>query len=368
MAKDIFTALGLMSGTSMDGIDAALLRTDGERIIEPLAAMSFPYNRMMRCLLAQAMKEARGMTDRTARPGVIREAEEAVTEAHIAAVRAFREKHDVEIGLIGFHGQTLLHRPEKRLTVQIGDGARLADASGVTTVWDMRANDVARGGQGAPLIPVYHRALASGLERAPVAFVNIGGVANVTWIGGAGKLLAFDCGPGNALLDDWMMKHAGKPLDENGALAAAGRADEAVLRDYLASPFLAARPPKSLDRGDFPAALAEHLSPADGAATLTELTARAISRASRWFPEPVKLWIITGGGRLNRHMMARIAANVAAPVAPAEAFGMDGDMMEAQGWAYLAARCLKGLPITFPGTTGAPQPLSGGVVSRAQNP
>ncbi len=363
MAKTIFNALGLMSGTSMDGIDAALLRTDGESLAEPLAAMSFPYDGAMRRLLVRALREAKGISRRNARPGVLAEAEAAVTEAHIGAVRAFRAAHDLPVDVIGFHGQTVAHRPGARLTVQIGDGAALARATGVDTVWDMRANDVAHGGQGAPMVPVYHRALAARAPARPVVFVNIGGVANVTWTDGGERLLAFDAGPGNALLDDWLMRHAGEPFDRDGALAARGRADASALARYLSAPFFALPPPKSLDRGDFGPGPVEGLSPADGAATLTALTAKAIARTADWFPQPARLWIVCGGGRRNRRLMSLLAEEISAPVAPAEAVGLDGDMLEAQAWAFLAVRSLRGLPLTWPETTGAPGPLPGGRLS-----
>ena len=366
MAKDIFTALGLMSGTSMDGIDAAIIRTDGQGLAEPVAAWSFPYDRAMRRLLARAMQQAQGLKERNGRPGVLGEAERAVTEAHVAAVRAALAEHDARVDLIGFHGQTLLHRPGERLTVQIGDGAQLAAKTGLPVVWDMRANDVAHGGQGAPMIPAYHAALARRAADLPVVFVNIGGVANVTWVGQGGALLAFDCGPGNALLDDWMAQKTGAPFDEDGRMAASGKADEAIVQGYLAHPFLAGQPPKSLDRGSFSLAPVAALDTADGAATLAAFTARAIARAAQWFPAPPRLWVICGGGRRNRHLMELLAAAVEAPVAPAEALRLDGDMLEAQGWAYLAVRALKGLPLTWPETTRAPKPLTGGIVSYPQ--
>ena len=366
MAKDIFTALGLMSGTSMDAVDVALVRTDGTRLAEPVASASFPLDGETRRLLRRAMEEARTLEDREARPGILREAEDAVTAEHVRAVGAFLEElpsGSAEIDVVGFHGQTVLHRPEAGLTVQLGDGAALARETGIPVVWDMRAADVAAGGQGAPLVPVYHRILSRRIPLEPVAFVNIGGISNVTWMDGSGRMLAFDCGPGNALLDDWCLRHAGLPRDEDGRLAAAGREHGDILSGWLASPFFAAPPPKSLDRGDFTSEAAEGLSLEDGAATLTRLTARAIARAREWFPRPARLWVITGGGRRNRHLMALLAEELDAPVVPAETLHLNGDMMEAECWACLAVRSLKGLPITFPETTGVPEPLTGGRLS-----
>jgi anhydro-N-acetylmuramic acid kinase len=272
------------------------------------------------------------------------------------------------IDVIGFHGHTVRHRPERQLTVQLGDAAVLARETGIDVVHDLRAADVAAGGQGAPLVPVYHMALAA-KQRRPVAVLNLGGVANVTWVAdgelGARSLLAFDTGPGNALLDDWMESRKGRPFDAEGACAAEGEIDRAVLAALLADPYFGVSPPKSLDRNAFSPWLVHALSPEDGAATLTAFTATSIARAREHFPEQPVLWVISGGGRRNKTLMAMIAERVEAAVAPAEAAGIDGDSLEAEAWAYLAVRSLAGLPISFPGTTGAPHPLTGGVLAKA---
>ncbi|MBC8038428.1 MAG: anhydro-N-acetylmuramic acid kinase, partial [Rhizobiales bacterium] len=215
-----------MSGTSLDGIDVAMVRTDGETVVQRGPSRTFPYDAAQRSLLKDAIEEAKGITDRKARPGSLATAEWQLTEWHVAAVEAFSEELGLtpsEIDVIGFHGQTVLHRPEMRLTVQLGDGPMLARRLGRPVVYDMRAADVAAGGQGAPLAPVYHRALAARFDEPPIAFINIGGVANVTWIGQNGDLLAFDTGPGNALLNDWAMQHTGVPQDTDGALALRGK-------------------------------------------------------------------------------------------------------------------------------------------------
>ncbi len=225
-------------------------------------------------------------------------------------------------------------------------------------VYDLRAADVAAGGQGAPLVPVYHRALAASLAKRPVAFLNIGGVANVTWIGGDGDVLAFDTGPGNALLNDWCEKRIGKPFDEGGQLAARGRIDEGVVAQLIGDGYFEEPPPKSLDRNSFAGLRMEHLSDADGAATLLEFTCRSILQSSNWFPAPPELWIVCGGGRKNAALMKRLNGFLTA-----EDAGFDGDAMEAEAWAYLAVRSMRGLPITFPGTTRAPEPMSGGILA-----
>ncbi len=251
------------------------------------------------------------------------------------------------------------HRPERHFTWQIGDGAALARAIGVKVVSDLRIADVKSGGQGAPLVPVYHAALAHELPR-PLAVVNIGGVGNVTWIGADGSLLAFDTGPGNGPIDDWCMRRAGLLFDRDGALAASGKVDRARVERFSEHRFFAVKPPKSLDRGDFSDSWAEGLSVADGAATLTRGTARAIALAARHFPMPVAQWVISGGGARNPTLLRALAEETRGNVVTADSLGWNGDALEAQAFAFLAVRSLRGLPITFPGTTGAPRPLTGG--------
>jgi anhydro-N-acetylmuramic acid kinase len=378
----LLRALGLMSGTSMDGIDVALIETDGEHEVVRGPHATYGYSPEFRERLREATNDAHALTDRRARPGRLGEVERELTERHAEAVAAFLTDTAIsstEIDVIGFHGQTVLHRPASRatsfgngtdsqlppITVQLGDGELLAKLTGIDVVYDLRAADVEAGGQGAPLVPVYHSALAAKLPQRPLAFLNIGGVANVTWIGGDGRLIAFDTGPGNALLDDWVLRHTGRPYDANGNLARSGKVHEDVLQQYLMHPHFEQPVPKSLDRNDFTLDLVEGLSPPDGAATLAELTAAAVARSLSWLPEPPVLWLVTGGGRRNKHIMELLAWHLEAPVAPVEAVQLDGDSMEAEAWAYLAVRSLKGLPITYPGTTGVPKPLTGGIVAAA---
>jgi anhydro-N-acetylmuramic acid kinase len=218
------------------------------------------------------------------------------------------------------------------------------------------------GGQGAPLVPAYHRALAVGFEERPIAFLNIGGVANVTWVGPEGELLAFDTGPGNALLNDWCEKRIGKPFDEDGRLAAQGHVDEMALAQLLGDAFFEEAPPKSLDRNSFAGLSLDHLTDADGAATLLEFTRRSILLAGDWFPSPPRLWIICGGGRRNDSLISRLPGRGAVFVTAEEA-GLDGDSIEAEAWAYLAVRSLAGLPITYPSTTGVNAPSVGGILA-----
>lgn len=359
-------ALGLMSGTSLDGIDVALVETDGEDMVRRGPFISVHYDETQRTLLRQALRDAVAISDRNARPGNLAEAEQALTQWHADAVQAWVHKFGVtlsNIDVIGFHGQTVIHRPERRLTVQIGDGAALARQLDVPVVYDMRAADMAAGGQGAPLVPAYHRALAMALAERPVAFVNIGGVANVTWIGRDGGFVAFDTGPGNALIDDWMRAHTGTALDKGGQFALSGSVDEPAVAQFLGDGYFEKSAPKSLDRNSFANVRLNGLSAADGAATLAAVTARAIAAARAHFPQEPALWIVCGGGRRNRAIMLALKA-LLPRVESAEALGFDGDAMEAEAWAYLAVRSLKGLPLSFPGTTGVPHPTAGGVLVR----
>jgi anhydro-N-acetylmuramic acid kinase len=348
-------ALGLMSGTSVDGVDVALIETDGERISRFGPSLTVPYGEDVRGLIRRVFGAERASAETTA-------AESAVTEAHVAAVQRWAADTGIALStvdVVGFHGQTVTHRPEKRFTWQLGDGAALAKALGVQVVNDLRSADVAAGGQGAPLVPAYHAALVREVER-PLAVVNIGGVANVTWVGADGALLAFDTGPGNGPIDDWCMKRAGQRFDRDGALAASGKVDRTRLERFSEHHYFPRKPPKSLDRGDFSDSWAEGLSAADGAATLTRGTARAIALAAKHFPEPARQWIICGGGARNPTLLQAIAEETGGDIVTASQLGWDSDALEAQAFAFLAVRSLRGLPITFPTTTGAPRAMTGG--------
>jgi anhydro-N-acetylmuramic acid kinase len=359
--------LGMMSGTSLDGVDAALVETDGESLGACGAVLTLPIPPALRAALRALMDEAETLARDDRRLG---EAEAALTSLHAEAVAALLAREGVargEVTAIGFHGQTLLHRPERRLTWQIGDAAALAAATGIGVVHDFRSADVAAGGQGAPLVPLFHAALVGAAAR-PLAVLNLGGVGNVTFLGAGlgagGEILAFDTGPANALIDDWALRHTGTPRDQGGALAASGQADEGVLATLLAHPFFRAPPPKSLDRLAFHQAVRASglasLGAADGAATLTAFTARAVAAAVQHLPAPPLRWIVCGGGRHNPALMAALATALAAPVTRAEDEGWDGDAIEAQAFGYLAARSLRGLPLSLPGTTGVPAPMPGG--------
>jgi anhydro-N-acetylmuramic acid kinase len=365
----MLTAIGLMSGTSLDGVDVALIETDGRRVSGLGPSGYRPYTQQERGLLRQALSEAVDLSDRDARPGILREAERAVTVAHAEAVAAFTAQHRItfeDIDIVGFHGQTVLHRPERKLTVQIGDAAALAKAIHIPVMHDFRAADVAAGGQGAPFVPVYHRALAQSLEReGPMVVVNIGGVSNITYIDGTDILIACDTGPGNALLDDHMFRTMGQPFDCEGRMAAQGAIDVGWVVRILEHPFFALPPPKSLDRNDFASLKLREMSAADGAATLTALTAGAIARIVPLLPKEPKSWIVAGGGARNLTMLRMLRERLQpATVESADALGWSADAIEAQAFGFLAARGLKGLPLSYPATTGVPIPMTGGIIAR----
>ncbi len=372
--SDVKTAIGLMSGTSMDGIDIALLRTDGENVVRHGPSGYFPYDPGLRAVWQKALVTAKAIRDRRDRPGDLGDAERKLTLAHAAAVKSFLQRYRLQPGdidVIGFHGQTVLHRPDEGLTVQIGDGPLLAEETGIDVVYDMRANDMMHGGQGAPLIPAYHVALSANLPdgfETPAVFVNIGGISNLTYIGEGGRLAAFDSGPGNMLIDQWIEAHTGKAFDKGGRTAAGGKVVASLVTRYMESPFFSANIRRSLDRSDFVPPQKGEASLADGARTLAHLTGAAILKSASYLPEAAKTYVVCGGGRLNPVIMeefAGLAAKVGARVIAAEEAGFDGGAMEAEAWAYLAVRSLKGLPLTYPGTTGVTQPVTGGVLVRS---
>ncbi|WP_031309063.1 anhydro-N-acetylmuramic acid kinase [Sphingobium sp. C100] len=358
-------AIGLMSGTSRDGIDAALIDTDGEDAVAAVAFHAMAYDDGFRLRLAEACQRAMAME----RPGfepLIASVEAELTERHVQAVADLlgRSGHVAEdVGVIGFHGHTVAHRPERGWTWQIGDGAGLAGGFGIPVVGDLRSADVAAGGQGAPLLPVYHRALAQGLAK-PAAVLNLGGVANISFIGSDGTLIAFDTGMASGLIDNWMQAHGAAAYDAGGACAAQGRVDDARLAAMMADPWFEAPPPKSIDRERFSIDAVQGLGVADGAATLTAFSAAAVARAIGHLPERPAQIHVAGGGRHNATLMAMLADRTGARILSVDGLGWDGDALEAQGFAYMAVRHMRGLPISFPGTTGAPEAMTGGVLFR----
>ncbi len=367
-------SLGLMTGTVLDGnIDIAMLRTDGETVAEfgPWTLADYPAE--TRALLAEALAAGLRWQFAGPEPAVFRAAEDALTRAQSAAVTAFLAENGIapaDVEVIGFHGQTVLHRAPKpgRIgdTRQLGDGALMAALTGIAVVHDFRTADVRAGGQGAPLSASYHAAL---LQRAGLpsstAALNLGGVANVTWRGDDGALVAFDTGPANAPINDWVERETGERMDRDGALARAGRVDEARLARLLDHPYLTAAYPKSLDRFDFSAAMADGLSLEDGAATLTAFTAGAVGRGLDLLPQRPTRLVVCGGGRRNPAIMDALRLRAAVEPIMAEDLGWRGDAIEAECFAWLAARRLRSLPISFPTTTGVPLPMTGGQIAPA---
>jgi anhydro-N-acetylmuramic acid kinase len=348
-------AIGLMSGTSADGVDVAQIETDGEQIGRFGPSATYAY--------AQEERDAiRAAFGRDVEDDTTRRAGAVVTQAHVRAVGRFLANSRLsprDIDVMGFHGQTIFHRPERRFTWQIGDGAALARSTGIPVVDGLRLADVAVGGQGAPLVPVFHAALAHDLPR-PLAILNVGGVANVTWIGPDNELLAFDTGPGNAPLDDWVRRHSAMVRDEDGAISAGGTPIDKVVAAFLSSPYLSRKPPKSLDRNDFSFHFDSAIGLEDGAATLVSCTAHGVAEARRHFPLPASSWVVCGGGARNPTILKTLARLLGAPLRTAVDLGWDGDAIEAQAFGFLAVRSLRGLPLTFPTTTGCPAPMTGG--------
>jgi anhydro-N-acetylmuramic acid kinase len=356
--EGVSCAIGVISGTSMDGIDVALIASDGEARIETGPVATFPYPERV----AERLRAVVASPGEAEAPQP--ELERLVTDAHVAAVEAFLKRFSVSresVALIGLHGQTILHRPRARLTRQLCDGARAAAALKIDVVSDFRSADVAAGGEGAPLAPVYHAAMAANLER-PLMILNWGGVGNVTYLGAAGEIVAFDTGPANALIDDFLLGRRGRAFDEDGALAKSGLIDAEALATLMRDPYFDRPAPKSLDRNHFSAlaACVEHLSDADGAATLSAFTVEATAAALRHVPQAPARWLVGGGGRRNSNLMRRLGQRLQVKVEPVEAIGFDGDSIEAQCFAYLALRSRRGAPLSFPTTTGVPAPMTGG--------
>lgn len=352
--------IGLMSGTSLDGVDAALIETDGETDVVRHGFCFLPYSEDLKERLRAVL--GKKPEDEMALAALA----QAVTEAHAAVVAQLLAETGTaadDIDLIGFHGQTIYHAPADGITVQIGDGALLSKLTGIAVVNDFRTADVAAGGQGAPLVPVYHRALVAH-EPAPLVILNLGGVGNITYIGADGALVACDTGPANALIDDWMLKHTGVAFDDGGKFAMTGNVDEDALAAFLADPYFALPPPKSLDRDHFKKYIPAHLSPEDGAATLTAFTVHAVAAALRLLPQQPVQMVVCGGGRKNAAIMDGLTRITNMAVINSDALGWNGDAIEAEAFAYLAVRSVDGKPCSFPETTGVSAPMTGGMLHK----
>ncbi len=358
MAK-MQTCIGLMSGTSLDGVDIALLKTDGIKIDSFGPSATYPYEANTKKAIMDLFGD---------KEGDVKIAETSLTWTHVSAIFDFLSNNKIDVSgvdLIGFHGQTIYHRPEEGITRQIGNGQLLADETGVEVICDFRSRDVLNGGEGAPFAPAYHQALAQSLTM-PLTVLNIGGVANVTWIDGE-KIMACDTGPGNALLDDWCRQFFGREYDEGGVIARSGKCHDDVVQQLILHPYFENPAPKSLDRDDFANWVAdkvEGMSPEDGLSTLLGFTVESIAHAQKLFPKAVKKWLVCGGGRKNSFLMETLQKRLGGEVSAVETVGWDGDALEAQAFAFLAVRSRYQLPLSFPETTGVPEPTTGGILYR----
>ena len=356
----VVRALGAMSGTSLDGVDAAVLETDGREIMGFGEVGYRGYTAAERQVIAAGLGRWMGPE--------VAAAAEVVEAAHLAVLAGFEG-----VDLVGFHGQTLAHAPRTRGTLQVGDGALLAERLGLPVVWDFRSADVELGGEGAPLAPFFHFACARWIgATGPVAFLNLGGVGNLTWVDPTadaperdGALVAFDTGPANAPVNDLMQARLGQAFDEGGRLAAKGTVETGALELFLAEPYFSRMPPKSLDRNDFAEmiGLVGELSDADAAATLTAMCAAGVAAGMEHCPVPPERVLVTGGGRHNPVLMRMLGVSLDCPVMAVEEVGLNGDMLEAQAFAYLAVRVARGMPTSCPGTTGVRAAVGGGTVS-----
>jgi anhydro-N-acetylmuramic acid kinase len=369
----ILCSVGLMSGTSMDGVDAAILYTNGEDIERHGPSLTLPYPESLRADIKNVIEIASSLPAITNENETINAVEADITDFHSEVVFEIEKMLGGGKGLIdivGFHGHTITHRPERGWTWQIGNGGRLAGNTGINVVSDFRTNDMDNGGEGAPLVPLYHSALLQKSRKYnTVAVLNIGGVANVTWVklsesGELEDIVAFDTGPGNAMLDDWMEVHTGTAMDSGGDTAATGLNHEEIIMGLMASPYFDEKPPKTLDRNDFNMQSARGLSLEDGAATLTSFIVEAVVAAQSHFPSPPEVWYVCGGGRHNKTLMRRLRRHLPTLVDPVEVLGWRGDALEAEAFAYLAARSLRNLPLSLPSTTGCQMPVSGGVLHK----
>jgi len=364
----MLTIIGLMSGTSADGIDAALVSTDGQTHCELLDSHFAPYRATTRQEILQTRAApATRLADVKYKQALTK----AITEDHVSAVKHFLDKTHHHIDFIGFHGQTVFHDPKIGRTIQLGDGAEMARSTAIDTVYDFRRADMDAGGQGAPLAPIYHQFLVK--ERKipePACIINIGGVANLTYIDGD-QILGFDIGPGNGLMDELVARRTGKPFDNDGALANAGKADQTLINAVLSDPFFDESGPKSLDWGYFLHYLdlprLSEMTLNDSLASLCQITAKAIHHALATLPRRPASLVITGGGRHNQTLMRNIEVGLPSnsKLLDGSDAGLETDMMEAELIAFLTARHHFQLPSTFPETTGVDSPQIAGVLARA---
>ena len=363
MKKKLLT-IGLMSGTSLDGVDAALILTDGINDIKIIDFTTKEYTSNQRSAIKTGIRFY--LKNKIIKSDEVSKAESIVTGAHIKIVQFLLKKHNLrsdQVDLIGFHGQTIYHSPKNKMTVQIGDAQELATKTKINVIASFRTKDVASGGEGAPLAPLYHLALVNKFRiKKPTCVLNIGGIANITWVGSNNKLIAFDTGPGNFLIDQWAQKKLGKPYDKDGAHSKKGKVHNVIIKKFLKHKFYEGAPPKSLETSNFNLNIVRKLSTKDGLATLTALTALSILKGFSFLPSEPKNLILSGGGRKNKTLVNYLKSLTKTTIFPIDDLGVDGDAVEAQAFAYLAVRSFKGKYLTLPTTTGVNQKATGGVI------
>lgn len=348
-------AIGLMSGTSCDGVDAALLDTDGLEKISFVDGITLPYEEELRSRLLDASQLDVPTSE-------LMRVEHLVTEAHVAATRQLLEANaefKSQVSVVGFHGHTVRHMPTEGMTLQIGNPWRLAKEFSVPVVTDFRRCDMVCGGQGAPLVSMFHKALFTQGDF-PTLVLNLGGVANVTWLGENKQIIAGDTGPGCGLIDEWAQAVADQPHDRDGHLASAGTVDQETVEEALSAEFFSMPLPKSADRFDFDHVDVSGLSAEDGAATLCAVTVEAVYRAVTQLPSMPKTIYVTGGG-VHHPVIMKMLEQKFAEVHTVREMGLNPDTLEAECFAWLAVRHQQGLPLTIPETTGCEAPVAGGV-------
>ena len=364
--KKLITAIGLMSGTSCDGIDASIIESDGENDLNLIGNYFFPYEEESRFKIRKLKEKIDKVVDLEINKGEINDLEKKITSLHSKAINLLLEKLDInksEIDLVGLHGHTIFHSFQSKKTKQLSDGKALSAMTGLNVIYDFRENDLRNGGQGAPLVPIFHKLLQKKLElKLPVVFVNIGGISNITYLDKNDEMISFDSGPGNFLIDKLLQLKSNDKIqfDKNGDLAFKGRIDKSILDNYLSDPYYKTLPPKSLDVNDFNLSPVREISLQNSITTLSELTSVTIVNSLNFFLHRPQKIILCGGGRKNRYIYEQIAKKSNISTTSIDHYKLNGDFIESQAFAYLAIRSFLKKPISFPKTTGVSKPMTGG--------
>ena len=370
--------MGLMSGTSLDGVDVSIIESDGNQDYTVIFDRYFQYNNSLNSKILEARDKIFSKNDLNLYTDQLKSIEKEITLFHVKAVKETLEISKSDVDLIGFHGQTIFHNPEIKITKQLGDGKLLSQLTKKKVVYNFRQNDIENGGQGAPLTPIFHNSLANKIKKNfslafPINILNIGGIANITttvdWndLSKKNKLNAYDIGPGNCLIDEWIRKNSKKKYDKDGLLARSGKTDRLILNQALENFTTISYYEKSLDIKDFDIFFAKGLSLENGAATITDFTSKLIADGINFVHNKLNSkdcrWLVCGGGRKNKYLIEKIKDNFEElHIDPVDRYKIDGDFIESQAFAYLAIRSLKKMPISFPTTTRCKKSLTGGVV------